>query len=83
VWFAFEAKNKSNSNNNGNILVASPFGLCSGLRQSGSRFAAGFRPKAEALLYLGKGKGNNKCKDNSRSPSGMTTREATHPQNGN
>jgi hypothetical protein len=32
--------------------VASPFGLRSGLRQSGSRFAAVFRREAEASLYL-------------------------------
>jgi hypothetical protein len=43
---------KSKGKNNGNKSVASPFGLRSGLRQSGGRFAAGFRRGAEAPLYL-------------------------------
>jgi hypothetical protein len=65
-----EGKNKSE----GNRLVASPFGLCSGLRQSGGRCAAGLRRGAEAPLYL-RSKSNGK--DNA------TTATATANGNGN
>src|ERR1700677_2907648 len=40
------------SNNKGNRSVVTPFGLHSGLRQSGVLLVATVRPKAEALGYL-------------------------------
>jgi hypothetical protein len=50
-WFAARTSN-GKSKNKGNRWVVAPFGLHSGLRQSGSRCAAGLeRPKAEALGY--------------------------------
>ena len=50
-WFAARTSN-GKSKNKGNRWVVAPFGLHSGLQQSGSRCAAGLeRPKAEALGY--------------------------------
>jgi hypothetical protein len=62
--------------------VALPFGLHSGLRQSGGRFAAALDAGLKAPLYLkSKSKDNSNSssngKDNSRSPSGTTTSKTT------
>jgi hypothetical protein len=68
---------KETGNSNGNHSVVSPCGLHFCLRQSGGRFAAGFRRGAEAPLYL---RGNCNCNGNgkrrSRSPSGMTNKKS-------
>jgi hypothetical protein len=63
-----------NGKNNGNRLVASSFGLRSGLRQRGRDLEVAFWiVRAEARTYL-RSKSNDN--DNSRSPSGMTNKKA-------
>jgi hypothetical protein len=46
-----ECKGKNKSKNRGNYWVASPFGLRSGLRQSGSAFRRGVYGRAEARPF--------------------------------
>jgi hypothetical protein len=48
-FWAENSERKSNDKNKGNKSVASPFGLCSGLRQSGSAFGAAIYGTAEAV----------------------------------